>query len=437
MPEIEIRIPRPHKAQRQILNERRRFNVVGCGRRWGKTAVGINHVVVADALQGYPVAYFEPTHKMLTDAWREMKRVLAPAIERVSEQYHMLDLVTGGSVTCWSLETPDGCRGRKYKTIVIDEAAMVKKLSDAWNGAIRPTLTDMRGSAWFLSTPRGVNYFHTLYQRGVAGQDDEREDWMSWHMPTVANPFIDPAEIEDARKDTPETFFRQEYLAEFLDLEGAVFRHVNERQDASLWRDEADAGHEYVMGVDWGKLNDWTVVTVIDVKLRAVVHVMRFNQIDYTQQLERLRACYAWFRPSVIKAEANSMGEPLIEQLRDLSLPVLSFTTTNASKQVIIDGLSMAFDRGDITLPDYAPLTAELVAFEATRLPSGTLRYSAPEGMHDDCVMSLALAWSCVEGAESWLEAYGLVQCVHCERAYSGEHGGQRCPYCGKVQSLE
>jgi len=428
----EIHLPKRHRGQRQVVDSCERFNVLACGRRYGKSALG-EDILAEDAVDGFPVAYFEPTNKMLMDAWRSMTSILAPITAKVSVQEHRIELITGGSITCWSLEKPDGCRGRKYRTVVIDEAAMVRNLSDAWNGAIRPTLTDMHGGAWFLSTPRGLNYFHTLYQRGIS-EDEEWHDWAAWQMPTTANPFIDAEEVASAKRETPEQFFRQEYLAEFLDVEGAVFRHINERIDANCEQDEALPGHEYVMGVDWGKLNDWTVITVIDVKLRAVVHITRINQIDYKTQIARLKAVYSWFRPSVIKAEANSMGEPLIEELRDASLPVTPFTTTNASKQVVIDALSMAFDRGDITIPDIPFLTSELVGFEAQRLPSGLLRYSAPEGMHDDCVISLALAWSCVDAAESWLDAYGIITCVHCNRPFVDHDKRGRCTYCGRNQ---
>ena len=90
--------------------------------------------------------------------------------------------------------------------------------------------------------------------------------------------------------------------------------------------------------------------------------------------------------------ERNSMGEPLIEQVRD-ELPIMAFTTTNASKASAIEALSLALERGDLAILDNPVLIAELLAYESKRLPSGLLRYTAPPGLHDDCVMSLALAW--------------------------------------------
>ena len=88
------------------------------------------------------------------------------------------------------------------------------------------------------------------------------------------------------------------------------------------------------------------------------------------------------------------MGEPIIEALSRSGLPVRPFNTTNATKAVIIEALALAFERRDITILNHPVLTSELQAYEASKLPSGLTRYSAPESMHDDCVMSLALAWS-------------------------------------------
>ena len=87
------------------------------------------------------------------------------------------------------------------------------------------------------------------------------------------------------------------------------------------------------------------------------------------------------------------MGEPIVETLQRMSLPVYPFQTNNASKAAVIDALSLAFEREELRVLEDEVLLGELLAFQAERLPSGLMRYSAPEGMHDDCVISLALAW--------------------------------------------
>jgi len=386
--EIRLTLPAPHAAQRRVLHESKRFNVLPCGRRWGKTVLGIDRGSEA-VLRGLPVAWFAPSYKILADAWRELVRALRPVTTRVQESEHRLELLTGGVIEAWSLDGPDPARGRKYGRAILDECGLVAKLEEAWNGAIRPTLADLRGDAWFLGTPKGRNYFWQAYQRGL---DPAQDEWRSWSMPTSTNPFIPADEIEAARRTTPDRFFRQEYLAEFLDDAGGVFRYVVERSTAAA-QSHAISGHEYVMGVDWGKLADFSVFSVIDASGRCQAALDRSNGVEYQLQLQRLRALYWKFQPKAIIAERNSMGEPLIEQLQREGLPVQPFTTTSGSKADIIDGLALALERGDVQLLPDPVQVGELQAYEATRLPSGLMRYSAPEGMHDDTVMALAMAW--------------------------------------------
>jgi hypothetical protein len=181
-----------------------------------------------------------------------------------------------------------------------------------------------------------------LWQRCI---DDHDHEWHGWQLPTAANPYIAPSEIEAARLGLPERIFAQEFLAQFLDDAGGVFRRVMDAATATA-QGGAIGGHEYAFGVDWGRTNDYTAMAVLDVTHSEIVALDRFNQIDYSLQLARLTALYERFRPRAIVAEANSMGQPLIEQLQAAGLPVVPFTTTAASKQIAVDALALAFERG-------------------------------------------------------------------------------------------
>jgi hypothetical protein len=214
---------------------------------------------------------------------------------------------------------------------VLDEAALIPNLENAWQESIRPQLTDFQGRAWFPSTPKGVaNYFHTLYQRG---QDAAQGDWGSWRMPTAMNPHVPAGEIEAARQDLSEAAWSQEYDAAFVSWEGAVFRRI---LDAIA--DPPAAVPAVAIGVDWGRSNDYTVFTAISTR-GQVLAIDRFRGLEYSLQRARLQAF--WERlggRSWIFAEANNMGGPVIEQLRRDGLPVTAFTTTNASKAAAIEG---------------------------------------------------------------------------------------------------
>ena len=383
-----ITLPELHSAQSQIVSEAQRFNVVDCGRRFGKTMLGIDRLVTPETLV-LPQAWFSPTYRMLLEVWRACNEVLQPVISRKSEQEKRLDLITGGVIEFWSLDNPDAARGRKYARTIIDEAAMIRRLMDAFNAVIRPALADYQGDAWFLSTPKGHNDFWQFWQWG---RDAARPDWFSWQMSTYENPYILPSEIDAMRDGMPERVFRQEILAEFIEDAG-VFRNVLNCITAQA-QSTGIHGADYVFGVDWGKHNDFTVITVLDVSKRELVHLDRFNQIDYTLQRGRLVELARRFRPVTILAESNSMGEPIIEQLRRDGLPVKPFNTTNATKSAAIEALALAFEREDIKILNDPILIAELQAYEIDRTKTGLVSYSAPDGLHDDCVMSLAIGWA-------------------------------------------
>jgi hypothetical protein len=283
--------------------------------------------------------------------------------------------------------------------VVVDEAAMIRHLEEAWNAVLRPTLVDYRGGAWFLSTPKGLNFFKRLFDRGA---DPGYPDWAAWQMPTLSNPYIPPDEVADSQRTLPERTFQQEFNAVFLESEGAVFRKVHEAATAIPQTGRLE-GHHYSVGCDWGRAHDFSAFCVVDCTTREVVCLDRSNQVDYTVQVGRLRALCERFKPDAVYAEQNAMGEPLVEQLQRMSLPVYPFQTTNASKMAVIDALALALEREELRLLPDEVLLNELLAYQAERLPSGLIRYSAPEGLHDDCVISLALAYYGASQPTQWV----------------------------------
>lgn len=387
MQTLQINVDALHEAQQIVYNDPSRFKVLNCGRRFGKTALAKRAIVDYVVKRGMPVGVFAPTYKNISEVWRSLKTTLEPVTTDRSEQEKYIKVLTGGTLECWSLDKIDTLRGRKYALAVIDEAAIVRN-HDYFNAVIRPTLTDYKGGAYFLSTPRGRNHFWQLYQLGLRQLDNE---WVSFNYPTIANPFMDAEEIESARRQIPDRLFRQEYLAEFLDDGGGVFRNVRACTYGNMVN-APQADKRYAIGVDLGKHNDFTVFMVIDAETRQCVWYDHFNQIDYTVQLTRLNALCKLYKPFNVVIERN-IGEMFIEQAQRLGLPVTAFQTTNASKQMLIDNLALAFEQKQITIPQDELLINELESYEMERLPGGTFRYSAPDGMHDDMVIGLALAW--------------------------------------------
>jgi phage terminase large subunit-like protein len=361
--------------------------VAACGRRWGKTQGGA--LIATDtALRGGVVWWIGPTYRTAQFGWDALRHLAwqLPGIG-VRDSERKIIYPGGGIAEVRSGDDPDNLRGAGLDLAVLDEAAFMKP--DVWAEAIRPALSDRRGRALFLSTPNGRNWFWSLW---MYGQDAGYPDWQSWRFPTASNPFIRADEIEAARELLPDRLFKQEYLADFLEDTGAVFRFVEDCATATPPASPVE-GHAYIMGCDWGRENDFTALAVLDMDTRHMVALDRFRDIGWSLQRGRLTALAAIWQPEAIWAEANSIGGPNIEALQNEGLPVIPFTTTAQSKGPLIESLALAFERGEISILNDPVLIGELQAYTMERLPSGRFAYSAPSGMHDDTVIALALAW--------------------------------------------
>ncbi len=382
-----IRLPKPLEWQQQVKAERARYNVLCIGRRAGKTVL-LQDLCTEPEVLPYPVGWFSPTYKDMLEVWQDMTARLAPVTHRISVQDRRIENIAGGVLEFWSLENAQAGRSRKYKRVLIDEAAKVPGLLNTWNMAIRPTLADYKGDAWFASTPFGRNGFWQLYQRAQSGT----RHWRAWQLPSSVNPLLAAEELEAMRENMPEVNYRQEILAEFVDDGVAVIRFVDEAVAPDMPHGPHSSG-TYIAGIDWALTNDYTVCTIVDAATGQCVAIDRFNGVEYAMQRERIAALCRHWRVASAVGEQNSMGKPNNDELRRMGVPVRDFTTTNTTKADAIEELAAAFEHRRIRIPQHAALIDELKALQSERLPGGGVRYAAPDGMHDDCVMSLALAW--------------------------------------------
>jgi len=390
MPEMVVVLPTLHRGQAPVVANGARFKVVCCGRRWGKTTLATDELVNR-MLDGGQVAYLAPTYKMLAHVWREIKAVTgvrgggAALVSYKNETLHRLELVTGGAMDCWSLDSGDTIRGQSYDFVVVDEAAFMPDLVTFWDNVMRPLLADRKGGAMFCSTPKGFNGFYSLWARGGVV-----DGWASWQYPTVTNPLMDVDELMEIEATATTQTWQQEYLAEFVADAGGVFRGV---KNVTTSTPQSPYTGTFVVGVDWGKSNDFTAISVMDEETGIEVYFDRFNMISWELQRGRLKAICDQWKPRLILAEANSIGEPNIEALAGEGLPIEGFMTTASSKAPLIDGLALAIERGAIGLIDDQQATAELMAYTMERMAGGGWRYGAPQGAHDDSVIARALAW--------------------------------------------
>ena len=381
-----VKLPAFHPKQREVALDPARFKVAACGRRWGKTRLGAA-LCIMTAGKGGRAWWVAPTYPVASVGWRLIHRMARQVPGTVIRQGdRMVTFPNGGEIQVRSADNPDSLRGEGLDFVVMDECAFIQE--DAWQEALRPALSDRKGRAMFISTPKGRNWFWRLWQKCL---DDQDHEWRGWQLPTADNPYIDPVEIEAARRGLPERIFAQEYLAEFLDDAGGVFRRV---MDAATARqlDAAQPGRAYIAGVDVANAADFTVVTILDATSREQVYLDRFNRVGYEALEDRLHAAYRRFNVQTMIIESNSIGQPVIDHLASRGMSIVGFHTSSSSKQPLIQGLQSAFEHGELRILNDSTQIGELQSYESTRLATG-MAYGAPAGMHDDTVIALALAW--------------------------------------------
>lgn len=366
-----------HPSQRKVLSELARFSVLEIGRRWGKTFFGIQ-LAAEDAINGKPHGWFAPSYKYLADPMRELERMLKPLVRRIDRIEKRMELLTGGIIDFWTLEDGDAGRGRSYSRVTIDEAGFAPGLLDAWRAAIYPTLTDRKGGALFLGTPKGTGDFHRLF---CQAQADTTGEWRAFRIASKDNPFLDPAEVEMARRLLPAQIFAQEFEGVPADDGGNPFGlDAIKACVAPLSKGEPE-----VWGIDLAKSQDWTVAVALD-RDGAVCRLERW-QSSWTVTREKLARMVG---DRTALADSTGVGDPIVEDLRKSCRKLHGFKFTSQSKQQLMEGLQIAVQTQDVRFPD-GWLRSELDAFGFRYSGRGAVSYEATVG-HDDGVCALALA---------------------------------------------
>ena len=260
--QITITLPSLHPAQSEVARHSARFRVLCTGRRFGKTKLGAVLCVAAGA-RGQVAWWIAPTFPMAQIGFRMIKALAAqiPGVG-INESTRMVYFPGGGIVQTKSADNPVSLRGEGLDLAILDECAFIAP--EAWGESLRPALSDRQGRAVFISTPNRRNWFHALWIHGTIGEPD----WQSWQLPTAANPFIKPEEIEAAKRDLSEDSFRQEYLAQFLQNEGAVFRNLEACLTSTPTVASEHIKHTVVGGIDWGQVKDATAVSLFCIDCR-------------------------------------------------------------------------------------------------------------------------------------------------------------------------
>jgi len=215
---MKIDLPPLHPKQIEVAQSSARFKVICAGRRGGKTRLAVV-AGLAELLQHGAVMWVAPSYDKANIGWRLFEELCSqlPMIELRRGERRIIE-PGGGWLSVLSADSEGGLRGEGASLAVVDEAAHVRDFIRIWEQELRPALTDRKGKAMFISTPKGFNHFYEMFRLGQQGGE-----WQSWQFSSYDNPFLDPTEIDAAKAQLPTLVFRQEYMAEFVQLKGNMF----------------------------------------------------------------------------------------------------------------------------------------------------------------------------------------------------------------------
>src|SRR3990167_550233 len=345
-----MNLPRLRADQLEIAMHPAKTKVLCMGRLWGKTVLG--GALCGNALaQHGRVAWIAPTYKNTRAMWRWLLLATAEDVRdrriNVSKTDRIVETKRGGFLGIFSGDNIDSVRGEAFHLVVVDEAARIPET--AWSDAIMPTLADYGGDAILISTPKGKNWFYHEWLRG----SERNSEIASWMAPTGNNP---------ACMHAPATTSKEH------------------------------AGHTIVAGLDLAKQADFTAISIGCRDCRTEIAIDRFNQVDYLFQVGRVKAiCEKWGVQSLL-VDSTGVGSPVLEQLQNDGLPAAGFLFTATSKPPLIENMTLALERTEWQFIEDRVWTMELEAYERTVSPTtGRSTYSAPDGGHDDTVMSRSL----------------------------------------------
>lgn len=361
------------------------FAVIEASTKAGKT-VGCMGWLLEQALagkEGRNYWWVAPVYKQAEIAYRRYKYGLDRSIFTANESKLRLHFATGTILHFLSAEDPDSLYGEDVYAAVGDEITRWKEA--AWF-ALRSTITQTEAPIRLIGNVKGRGNF--AYKLARMAESRMLDGDPRYHyakitaLDAVAAGILSQETVDNARAELPDAVFRELYLAEPSDDGGNPFGiDAIAGQVAAL-----SAAPPVAWGWDLAKSYDWTVGVALD----TAGDVCRFErwQAPWEDTIRRIVA-HTGNTPALV--DSTGVGDPVLEALQ-ASAPNIyeGFKFSSASKQQLMEGLAVAIQQRQIRYPE-GPITAELETFEYEYTRTG-VRYAAPEGLHDDCVMSLGLA---------------------------------------------
>lgn len=371
--------------QQEVFKDTTRFKVIAAGRRCGKSRLAATTLLI-EGLRcppGSAVLYVSPTmgqsRQIIWDLLLDLGREVIQ-----SSHVNNLDitLINGARIYVRGADRPDTLRGVSLTYAVLDEVADIKP--EAWEQVIRASLSDKKGRAMFIGTPKGRNWFHDLWKL----TDDP--EWKSWHFTTQDNPLIDPKEIESAKKTLSTFAFKQEYMASFSNAGADMFKeewikYGEEPQYGSYFVAVDLAGFEEVakQAANAKKRLDESAIAVVKVTDdgKWFVKEIEHGRWDIRETAAKILMKMRDYRPLSVGIERGALKNAVLPYLSDLMRKnnvfshIVDLTHGNRKKaDRIIWALQGRFEHGRIVLnsdEDWDTFVDQLLMF-----PS--------QGVHDD-----------------------------------------------------
>ena len=374
--------------QQTVFTDKTRFKVVAAGRRCGKSRLAATTLII-EALRcpaGSAVLYVAPTNGQARQIiWDVLLEIGRDVIQNSHINNMDITMINGAKIYVRGADRPDTLRGVSLTYAVLDEVADIKP--EAWEPVIRASLSDKKGRAIFIGTPKGRNWFYDLFKMGQEGSDP---DWKSWHFTTQDNPLIDPTEIESAKKTLSSFAFKQEYLASFDNAGSDIFKedwikYGVEPEYGSYFIAIDLAGFEEVakQAANAKKRLDESAIAVVKVTDdgKWFVKEIDHGRWDIRETAAKILMKMRDYRPISVGIERGALKNAVLPYLSDLMRKnnvyshIVDLTHGNRKKtDRIIWSLQGRFEHGRIVLnseEDWDDFTDQLLMFPAN-------------GVHDD-----------------------------------------------------
>lgn len=396
-PTIRYKRPFLYPYQVAILDAPERFTVTVASTKVGKTA---SHIVwlferALECKSNQSVWWVAPTFAQAKIAFNRMKvQITDKELYKANETNLVLTLVTGAKIEFKTGEKPDNLYGDDVYAFVFDEFTRARE--SAWF-ALRSTITSTGGKGKFIGNAKGKkNWGYKLAMKAKGGQDPDYKYFKitaydaaeAGMMTKDGRPFIE--EIESAKRDLPEHVFNELYLAEASEDGSNPFglKFIDQCCVPSLSTEPSAC-----FGIDLARKIDYVSMIGLDRLARMSYHTS-YRKVSWQITIDNIK-----YLPKVPKAmDSTGVGDVVLSQV-EVDANVEGYIFTEASKQRLMEGLAVAFQQRKIIIADDGDVVNgtgkvrhQLEQFEFVYTRTG-VRYSAPEGEHDDEVCALALAW--------------------------------------------